>query len=493
MSNEIFGNRVSRFAAWKAGLAYKLCKKIFGEQKEPLDLVAVAKGEVYKDFKVLTLVRREDLDAQKDDDGKQLKVHEIDPNNALVIGTIRMGFGHWRIAIALASVAASMNVRAYILDFLSFTNTPIARSIKFLEGLYNTFSRLSQKSKWFNNHIWEDVTSRANATLDSAIQNREISRLFMGAFKNLPKNIPLVAAHPWVGWSALHCGMTNVVSMVPDNLPLAFWLVQGSLHTVQSPSAYMGYRALLKMERGCPIKKCLPASDIIQTGHYVDYELLRSIKSDCKARLDRAKRGEARRFLLTMGGAGAQAHKFGDIAGYCKEYIKQEKCALLINMGDHEGRWFVLKELLEAAGVPYEMHSDWKKTKAFAQAAEKNPVTGVHIFLHKDFYAAVYCTNLLMHVCDFMVTKPSELSFYPIPKLFIQRVGRHEAWGAIRGSEIGDGTKEAEEHNILHRLLTMIIEEDDLLKMQVQNILNNDKMGIYNGGYNVVQAALRQK
>ena len=41
--------------------------------------------------------------------------------------------------------------------------------------------------------------------------------------------------------------------------------------------------------------------------------------------------------------------------------------------------------------------------------------------------------------------------------------------------------------------MTMIIEEDDLLKMQVQNILNNDKIGIYNGGYNVVQAALRQK
>ena len=358
-------------------------------------MVAVAKGEVYKDFKVLTLVRREDLDAQKDDDGKQLKVHEIDPNNALVIGTIRMGFGHWRIAIALASVAASMNVRAYILDFLSFTNTPIARSIKFLEGLYNTFSRLSQKSKWFNNHIWEDVTSRANATLDSAIQNREISRLFMGAFKNLPKNIPLVAAHPWVGWSALHCGMTNVVSMVPDNLPLAFWLVQGSLHTVQSPSAYMGYRALLKMECGYDIKKCLPASDIIQTGHYVDYELLSSIKADCKARLDRAKRGEPRRFLLTMGGAGAQAHKFGDIARYCKEYIRQKNCALLINMGDHEGRWQVLKELLEQSMIPYTLHTDWKKTKAFAKDAETSHVTGVHIFLHKDFYAAVYCTATL--------------------------------------------------------------------------------------------------
>ena len=253
MFNEIFGNKVSRFSAWKAGLAYKLCKRIFGEQKEPLDLVAVAKGEVYKDFKALTLVRRDDLEAQKDEDGKPLKIYEVNPKNALIIGTIRMGFGHWRIAIALASVAASMNVRAYILDFLSFTNTPIAKSIKFLEGLYNTFSRLSQKSKWFNNHIWEDVTSRANATLDSSIQNREISRIFTAAFKNLPKDMPLVAAHPWVGWSAVHCGMTKVVSMVPDNLPLAFWLVQGSLHTVQSPSAYMGYRSLLKMERGCPI------------------------------------------------------------------------------------------------------------------------------------------------------------------------------------------------------------------------------------------------
>ena len=147
MSNEIFGNKVSRFSAWKAGLAYKMCKKIFGEQKEGLDLVAVAKGGVYKDFKALTLVRRDDLEAQKDDDGTPLKVYEVNPKNALVIGTIRMGFGHWRIAIALASVAASMNVRAYILDYLSFSNTPIAKSIKFLEDLYNTFSRLSQRSR----------------------------------------------------------------------------------------------------------------------------------------------------------------------------------------------------------------------------------------------------------------------------------------------------------------------------------------------------------
>ncbi len=41
-----------------------------------------------------------------------------------------------------------------------------------------------------------------------------------------------------------------------------------------------------------------------------------------------------------------------------------------------------------------------------------------------------------------LVTKPSELAFYPVPKLFIKRVGGHEQWGAIHSAEIGDGTLE---------------------------------------------------
>lgn len=489
----VFGNKISSFASWKAGLGARLCARIFGVQKESLDLVAVPKGEVYKDFKVLTLVRRGDTAAQTDENGALLPVYEVEEKNSLVIGTIRMGFGHWRIAVALASAAHSLKVRTYLLDLMLFSGTPIARSIKFLEGLYNHFSRLSQNWKWFNDHIWESMTSKSNATLDSAVQNRDISALFTAALSGLPKNIPIVAAHPWVGWAAVLSGNKRVISMIPDNLPLAFWLVEGSRHTVQSPSAYMGYRALLHMEKGAPIENCIPSADIIQTGHYVDYELLREIKSDCKMRLERAERGEARRFLLTMGGAGAQAMRFADIALYCREYIQEKKCALFINMGDHEGRWHELKSKLDKNGIKYEMHTEWKRTREFIDGAKKAAVTGIHVFLHSDFYAAVYCTNLLMHVSDVMITKPSELSFYPIPKLFIQRVGRHEAWGAIRGSEIGDGTKEADDPEILHRLLRMLIEEDDLLRMYVQNILDNDRIKIYNGGINVVRIALKQE
>ncbi len=488
-----FGNPVSKHALKNAQKAFKMCSKMF-KLDDALDLVAIPKGEVYRDFKVMTLVRRNDTEAMIDSEtGKTLKYEEVNPKKAIVIGTIRMGFGHWRIAIALASAAHKMGIKPYLLDLMSFNGTSIKKSIKLLEGLYNKFSQLSQKSQFFNKYIWEKITSETNATLDSSIQNRELSRMFIPAFEKLPKNIPMVAAHPWVGNAAVLAGMDRVISMIPDNLPLAFWLVEGSIHTVQSPSAFMGYRTLLNMEKGGKIVHCLPKEDIIETGHYVDYELASTIKKDCANRLKRAKEKKPRRFLLTMGGAGAQALKFADIALYCKDYIAKKKAALLINMGDHEGRWQILKEHLDNNDIHYTMHTSWKTSRAWIEKADSENVTGVHVFLHKDFYAAVYTTNLLMRISDIMITKPSELSFYPIPKLFIQRVGRHEAWGAIRGSEIGDGTKEADKTGILHRLLTTLIEEDDLLETFIKHIEINDKAGIYLGAYNVVKIATKTR
>lgn len=489
--NEPFGNRLSKSALFFTNLTVNFSKLFFGKKAEPLDLVAIPKGEVYKQFNVWTLVCRDDEAAQIDPEtGKKLKYQEIDPKKSLVIGTIRMGFGHWRIAIALASAANALGIKSYLLDLMSFQHTTIASSIKFLENYYNGFSRLSQKWKWFNTHIWEKITSKTSLTLDSSIQQRLLSDFFTPAFAKIPKTIPIVAAHPWVGHAAVLNGSTKVVSMIPDNLPLAFWLVEGSVHTVQSPSAYMGYRTLINMEKKYPIQNCLKDEEIILAGHYVDYELKANIAADCKARLKRMKNKEPRRFLLTMGGAGAQALKFADIAKYCNNYINDKKATLLINMGDHEGRWQILKEQLDKKGIKYTMHDNWKKTQGFIESMESKIITGIHIFLHKDFYAAVYATNLLMRQCDFMITKPSELSFYPIPKLFIQRVGRHEAWGAIRGSEIGDGTKEVTTPDILHRVLTLLIEEDDLFKYSINSIIHNDKIKIYDGALEVVKIAL---
>ena len=64
-----------------------------------------------------------------------------------------------------------------------------------------------------------------------------------------------------------------------------------------------------------------------------------------------------------------------------------------------------------------------------------------------------------MRSCDVLVTKPSELAFYPVPKLFIRRIGGHEQWGAIHSAEIGDGTLEC--RDIPHTLQMIKLFKDD--------------------------------
>lgn len=475
-----YGNSVSALSVFTAPLLRNLCALLCGGSHKAIAPVAVAEGEVYRDFGMLTIV---------DASTAPSTAVSIDTNSALIIGTIRMGFGHWRMAIAMASAAHHLGYTPYLLDMMSFTDTAAGRSIKFLEGWYNRLSRLSQRFSPFNAFVWEKATARRDIT--ACVRERSLARLFVPLFAKLPLDMPLLSMHPWVGHAAVMAGMKRVVSIIPDNFPMAFWLVEGSRHTVQSPSSYMGYRTLLSMDGGHGIAHCMPCGMIEETGHYVDWELVASIERDCDLRLSRMKANEPRRFLLTMGGAGAQAKRFAEIILSCREYTDSRRATFLVNMGDHEGRWQELKERLDAENVAYTMHNDWDDTRSFVTEAAHSTVEGVHIFLHSDFYAAVYLTNLLMHVCDIMVTKPSELSFYPIPKLFIQRVGRHEAWGAIRGSEVGDGTMETDDAGDLIRTLNTLITDSDLLELYIRHIRLNAAAGVYNGAYNAVMLAMR--
>jgi hypothetical protein len=71
-------------------------------------------------------------------------------------------------------------------------------------------------------------------------------------------------------------------------------------------------------------------------------------------------------------------------------------------------------------------HFTWLDTKEFTESIRKNPAHGLHVFLHNNTFHAVYAINYLMRVMDAMITKFSELAFYPIPKIFNARVGGHE-------------------------------------------------------------------
>ncbi|MBN1616941.1 MAG: hypothetical protein JW875_06475 [Spirochaetales bacterium] len=481
----LYGNKIPAKILERAEARFsRYAKKFSFDPGLSPDLVLCPEGQGFEDFGILTVrEKKEGLACQQG----------FDRDNGIMLGTIRMGFGHCRMAIALASASHSMGYTPYWLDLMSFPDYAASKTIKYLEDLYNLGSRISQRSRLFNSLVWEYVTSGAARKLSFSVEEDILSRIFVPLYRDIPKDLPFFSTHPWTGHAAVGAGMSDVVTIIPDNYPLAFHVVEGSVHAVQSPSSYMGYRTFHSMGSGLRLDHTMPSKDIEMVGHYIDHEIVAGIEEDCASRRRRIKDKETRRFLLTMGGAGAQVLRFADIALTCKEAIEDTKVALLINMGDHRGRWKELESLFTQHGIRWTLHQDWSETRAFIDEARDCPISGVHVFLHDDFYCAVYATNLLMRIADVMITKPSELSFYPVPKLFIQRVGRHEAWGAIRGAEIGDGTIETASVTGLHRLLKLLVEDDDLLDLYCTHILVNKKNGVYNGAYNAVKLAVKNR
>ncbi len=481
----LYGNNIPKRIAEKAEQRFRHYARKFGfDPARSPALAAYPEGQGYSDFGIMTVHEKT---------GALPGGQAFDTDKGIMLGTIRMGFGHCRMAIALASAAHSMGYTPYWLDLMSFPDYAASKTIKYLEDLYNIGSRISQGSRLFNSLVWDYVTSNAARKLSFSVEEDSLSRIFVPLYRDIPRDLPFFSTHPWTGHAAVGAGMTDVVTIIPDNFPLAFHVVEGSLHVVQSPSTYMGYRTFHSMGDGLYLDHTMPPNDIRMVGHYIDHEIVAGLEGDCDARLKRIKDGETRRFLLTMGGAGAQVRRFFDIADTCKSAIEDGKVSLLINMGDHKGRWAELEAMFRKRGIEWTMHSDWAETRAFVKDAHTSPVSGVHVFLHDDFYCAVYATNLLMRVCDVMVTKPSELSFYPVPKLFIQRVGRHEAWGAIRGAEIGDGTIETSSITGLHRILRLLVEDNDLLELYCAHIRRNHRDGMYDGAYNAVKLAIERK
>ena len=134
--------------------------------------------------------------------------------------------------------------------------------------------------------------------------------------------------------------------------------------------------------------------------------------------------------------------------------------------------------------------NDFSETVRFCNEAYDNDITGIHVFSYSDIFAAVYSTNILMRITDVLITKPGELSFYPVPKLMIKRVGGHEAWGAIRSAEVGDGTYECTSAEEIAAMIKLMQCDGDILSCMCGHILTAKKAGIYNGAYKVIELAV---
>src|SRR5574344_1018103 len=232
------------------------------------------------------------------------------PPKSVIIGNIRMGFGHYRISIAMASCARALGYKPFWFDLASFDATG-SKMIRYQNDLYSTGSKISQKSRLFNKTVWEPMNSEGFRKITYNSVDQKNSELLVPLFHDFPKDIPYIATHVWPSQGAIHAGLTHVVNAIPDNWPMALHLSEGAIHAVQTPFAYLGY----KMLNGVAKKslKGIPESDIYEVGHYIDHELVSNIEKDVEARVNRIQKDEPTRILTSVGGAGAGAKSFLEI------------------------------------------------------------------------------------------------------------------------------------------------------------------------------------
>ncbi len=424
----------------------------------------------------------------KDGEGQE----QFDVEKGIIVGNIRMGFGHYRISMAMASAAKALGYKPYWMDLNGYPQTTCTKVISAQNDLYSLGSRLS-KNKLFNKLIWEPANYEWFRKLGYNAADQKNAELMATVYKNVPKDIPVIGTHVWPAQAAIHAGMKYVVNAIPDNWPMALHFAEGSVHTIQCKNAYMGYRICNGMN-GDAVCNPMPNEDLVYTGHYIDHELVSNIEVDCDARLARKRDGKPMRFLLTIGGAGAQKEIFAAIIKYLLPSINANKAMLYINVGDYKNVWDdLLLEIPEMKEVATEHFNQFEATSKFAEEALTGEVKGIHGFYHENIFEAVYVTNILMRSCDVLVTKPSELAFYPVPKLFIKRVGKHEMWGAIHSAEMGDGTLECRDIPHTLQMIDLFMKDEKLLSEMCESIKLNKTIGLYDGAYKVVELAMGLK
>lgn len=488
-SAQIFGNAIDKRTYRKAIATKERYMKKYGDDAErSFHLAAADLPAIGRRLGVRNLIAAPE-NARPLDIAADAAAHSATGEaRPLVVGNIRMGFGHYRISMAMASAAHAMGLTPYWLDLASFPGTTCSKIIAHQNDLYSMGSRLSQKSRLFNNLVWDPLNSEGFRKLTYNASDQKTSELLVAPFADLPRDVPFIGTHAWPSQAAVHAGLTHVVNAIPDNWPMALHLAEGSIHTVQTPFAYAGYKMLNGMDKKRTLLP-MPAGSLFDAGHYIDHELVENIEADCMRRDARIAAGKPIRYLLSVGGAGAQFDLFRSIIEHLLPLVNAGKATLLVNVGDHANVWESLVRALPELNTATKHFDNFAEMALFAEDALDGDVEGVHAFCDEDIFSAVYSTNLLMRACDVLLTKPSELAYYPVPKVMIQHVGGHEVWGAIRAAELGDGTFEMETPAEACAMIDELQRDPVIISWMCSNIVAAKQKGVYSGAYEVVRLA----
>ncbi len=405
-------------------------------------------------------------------------------STGLIVGTVRMGYGHHRVAAAAYSWALAQGVETYLHDLLAI-DAPESKIIAGIDKLYSRMSRLASEIGGPVEWLWGKTMSRGN--LNSLRLSCMLADELQALMGNLNRDIPMISTYPLNGQMAVASGFKRVVNMIVDNYPQYFLLVPEAMNVVQSPGYYTRLR-----EMG------VPARHLEIGGHWVNFDIVNNLPLDCGARIQRVRDKKPRRVLLPIGGAGAQKKYVSKLLQALTEKLHRGVLRIYLNTGDHQQMFAALVEVLMHLGIDYQVVQGFSALEDFCreraldqeEPAEEKPVTIFHFNSHFEAFTA---TDRLVRVADIMATKPSELAFIPIPKLHIRRVGDHEAASAFRSQELGDGSYECREVAQAIQLLGFFCEEDDLQIRMNESIIKNNERGLYNGGKIAVELALSLK
>jgi hypothetical protein len=415
----------------------------------------------------------------------------------IIVGTIRMGFGHHRIAYSVCSWALSQGYTTIFHDLLNIVPSAESALISDTDALYSKFSRWASEIGGPVERFWGSLmlSGDADALRVASLTAAHLQPLLLA----YPKTIPIICTHQLVALTAAAIGFTNVVNLVVDNHPQWFLTVPRTLNLVQGP---VNYESFLLMG--------VKPSELAWAGHWCPESLVSNIPVDCQRRLQRAKnkngsttasttyeRAAPLRILIPVGGAGAQ-RKF--IIQFCKALsplVQTGQVQLMLNAGDHEHMKTAFLQLLDECNLDFEVVSDSAGVRAFQErlltgSTNVEPNKNVTLFSFHEYFPAVATTDMLMRIADVLACKPSELAFYCLPKLHIRRVGDHEADSAKRSSELGDGTLEAREiEDAMHYIDLFLNSGPDLLSSMNQAIMRNHEIGVYNGCQKAVELAVQ--
>ena len=403
------------------------------------------------------------------------------PSGTLIVGTIRMGFGHHRIAYAAASWGVASGKTTYFHDLLNI-ESPEATMIREMDKGYSKASRMATEMGGAVEALWGSLTRGADENMLRA--SYQFAENLLPLLLDIPRETPIISTHCFVGLIAVALGFKNVINLVIDNHAQWFIVVPGAYNLVQGPS---NYHSLLSMG--------VPPQQLILAGHWIPKDLVDNIEPDCDARISRATQRRPLRILIPVGGAGAQKTFVTTFVRALRPYVEEGKVELMLNAGDHEHMRIAFKEALTDMGLDgkYDTVDTMDGVNQFADSlrAGKSPKTKVTLFAFPVYFPAVATTDVLSRVTDVLACKPSELAFYPVPKLMIRRVGDHEEFSARRASEVGDGTLELREVPDAMAYVDKMLATKDLLVNMNLAIKTNKDIGIYDGCKNAVQLAKR--